>query len=245
MKNAIAPGSLIFSFILFIQPVQAMTVGDLLISEIMADPASISDARGEWFELYNPTAEQINLRGIDLGDDGGSRHRFDSDLLILPGEYLTLARSDAPGFVPDYVYDNFTLSNGGDQIVFRDGLVELLRLDYGSGFAVAGRSRELSKLPAIADNYLLALTVLDYGAGDFGTPGSGEGLPAVPAAVPLPAAIWLFASALLTLLLPRRQALRFPVLRLPKGRVRNQRSLDDVAGWSKLVRPVAGEGTGA
>jgi hypothetical protein len=71
----------------------AMMVSDLLISEIMVNPAALSDARGEWFELYNPTDDEINLRALILGDDGSDRHRIESDLLILPGEYLTLAHS--------------------------------------------------------------------------------------------------------------------------------------------------------
>ena len=48
----------------------AATLGSLLISEIMADPAAVSDARGEWFELYNPTRQPFNLRDITIGDDG-------------------------------------------------------------------------------------------------------------------------------------------------------------------------------
>ena len=205
MKKVITLGGLVCTLTLFTHSAHAVSVGDLLISEVMANPAAISDTLGEWLELYNPTTETINLRGIDLGDDGSNRHQFDTDLLILPGEYLTLARSNDPGFVPDYVYDNFTLSNSADEIVFRDGLLELLRLDYDSGFAVSGRSRQLQMSSAIIGNYDLALTSLEYGAGDFGSPGSGDGLPVTPAAVPLPAAFWLFTSVLGMLLLPRRR----------------------------------------
>ena len=136
MKKGIARLGLICAFTLFTQPVFSASVSDLLISEIMANPAAISDSQGEWFELFNPTDEQINLLGIDLGDDGSRRHQFDSDLLILPGEFLTLARSAAPGFIPDYVYSNFTLSNSSDQIVLRAGLVELLRAE---GYRVTRR----------------------------------------------------------------------------------------------------------
>ena len=107
MKKGIAQMGLFASLALFNPSTFAVTVSDLLISEIMANPAAISDTQGEWFELFNPTEESINLRGIELRDDGSNRHRFDTDLLILPGEYFTLARSAAAGFVPDYVYDNF------------------------------------------------------------------------------------------------------------------------------------------
>ena len=216
--KGIAHFGLLGSLSLFTGFSHAMPISDLLISEVMANPAALSDARGEWFELYNPTTEEINLRALTLGDDGSDRHRFESDLLILPGEYLTLARYMDPGFVPDYVYDGFTLSNSGDEIVFSDGISELLRLEYGSDFDAAGRSRELVGLPMIASNYDLTLTSLDYGPGDIGTPGeagsfilsvSAAPLPATPgdagnfrssvSAVPLPATAWLFLSGLLVL----------------------------------------------
>ena len=95
MKKGIARMGIFALFPLITSPCFAFSVGDLLISEIMVDPAAITDTRGEWFELYNPGLDPINLRGLELGDDGSNRHRFDSDLLILPGEFLTLARSAA------------------------------------------------------------------------------------------------------------------------------------------------------
>ena len=186
----------------FTFPSFAVSVSDLLISEIMANPAATADSRGEWFELYNPTVESINLNGFDLGDDGSNRHRFDTDLLIMPGQFLTLARSADPGFVPDYVYDNFTLANSADEIVFRDGSLELLRLDYDSGFAQAGISRELQQLPMLASNYGLTLASLTYGSGDIGTPGEAGGMFLAPSAVPIPAGAWLFFTGVLAIFSP-------------------------------------------
>ena len=200
--KGIAHFGLLLSLSLCINPVHAVTVSDLLISEVMANPAALSDARGEWFELYNPTTEVINLHEVTIGDD---RHKIESDLLVLPGEYLTLARYLDPGFTPDYVYDGFTLGNSDDEIVFSDGIEELLRLDYGSDFDAAGRSRELVKLPMIAANYDLTMASLSYGPGDIGTPGAagstGLGLlpEPLPAVVPIPATVWLFVSGLLAL----------------------------------------------
>ena len=83
--------------LLFTQPgAHAATVGSLLISEVMANPAAVGDSRGEWFELFNPGAEAVNLRDITIGDDGRDHHRIETDLLILPGYYLTLARNGDP-----------------------------------------------------------------------------------------------------------------------------------------------------
>ncbi len=202
MARKIARLGLICSFVLSVNTGFASSVSDLLITEVMANPAALSDTRGEWFELHNPTDREINLRGFSIGDDGVKRHSFDTDLLIMPGEFLTLARSSNPGFIVDYVYDNFTLANSGDEIVLRDGLFELLRLDYGSGFAVAGHSRELLQLPMLASNYGLTLASLSYGSGDIGTPGAAGGALPPPSAIPLPAAAWLFISGILAVLSP-------------------------------------------
>jgi len=197
--KGIAQFGLLCSLSLFAGFSHAMMVSDLLISEVMVNPAALSDARGEWFELYNPTTETINLRSLTIGDDGSDHHKIESDLLILPGEYLTLARYFDPGFIPDYVYDDFTLSNSGDEIVFSDGISELLRLDYGSDFAAAGRSRELVGLPMIASNYDLTLASLDYGPGDIGTPGEAGSYQLPVSAVPLPGTTWLLTSGILAL----------------------------------------------
>ena len=93
MAKGIAHFGILFSLIIYSGHVNALLVSDLLISEIMANPAALSDARGEWFELYNPTDQEINLRDTWIGDDGRDSHKIETDLLILPTEYLTLARS--------------------------------------------------------------------------------------------------------------------------------------------------------
>ena len=195
-------GALLFSLSLAVGA-QAATVGDLLISEIMANPAAVSDTRGEWFELYNPTDEPVNLRGITLGDDGGDGHRIESDLLIMPRHFLVLARNGDMalngGFEADYVYRDFTLGNSDDEIVLRDGALEWLRLDYGLGFAAAGHSSELAGLPMTLSNYALTPSEFTYGLGDIGSPGLAGSLSFAPAVVPLPAAGWLFAGGIVML----------------------------------------------
>jgi hypothetical protein len=206
----------------------AATLGSLLISEIMANPAVVSDARGEWFELYNPTGQQFNLRDITIGDDGSDRHRIETDLLISPGHFLTLARNGDPtingGFAADYVYRNFTLGNSADEIVLRDDAREWLRLEYGPGFAIAGRSRVLDRLTMALAGYVLSPATSVYGQGDAGSPGdAGELAPAL-SAVPVPAAAWLFGSGLLALVSRRLAAdvhAGLPAVRRnPRGRAR-------------------------
>ena len=40
--------------------------GDLLISEVMANPAAVSDSNGEWFELFNASLHSIDLNGLTI-----------------------------------------------------------------------------------------------------------------------------------------------------------------------------------
>ena len=187
----------------------AMSVSNLVISEIMANPAALPDAQGEWFELFNPTDEIINLRDVSIGDDGSNSHKIETDLLILPSMYLTLARSHDPGFTPDYVYDNFSLTNTIDEIILNDSLGQL-RLDYGANFVSAGFSQELTALPMTLTSFSRASENSIYGSGDFGTPGRGSLLPVYN--VPLPGTAWLFVTGLLAVFFGYfRAVLRVPV----------------------------------
>ena len=93
----------------------AMMVSDLLISEIMVNPAALSDARGEWFELYNPTTRGLNLSDVTLDDFGGDCPKIDSELLILPTDYLRLSLNVDPDLKPVCLFDSFTPGDGGTQ----------------------------------------------------------------------------------------------------------------------------------
>ena len=183
--------------------------GDLIISEVMVNPNSVSDTAGEWFELHNLTGNSLDLNGLFLSDDGVDSHMIDNGgpLIIDPFGYLVFGRSGDPstngGYTADYVYSNdFILSNSGDEIVLSNPITgtEIVRLNYSSDFDVAGNSQELSgtvDYPLDDSDYVSSIST--YGAGDLGTPGqagdSGWVLAVQP--VPLPAAIWLFFSAII------------------------------------------------
>ena len=74
---------------------KAATVSDLLITEIMANPLAVTDTLGEWFELFNPTTESIDLSGLLLSDDGSNKHNISSatPLLVNSGSYFVMARN--------------------------------------------------------------------------------------------------------------------------------------------------------
>lgn len=191
-------------------------MGDLLISEVMSNPAQVSDTNGEWFEIFNASARVIDINGFTISDNASNLHVIDNagSLIINPGSYLVLGRnSDMDlngGYFADYVYNNFTLGNSNDQIILSNQNTELARLDYsGAAFGVAGISSELilqSSNPSLAD-YQLTQNA-SYGLGDIGTPGShGSVVLSSANPIPVPGAIWLFLSA--TLLLVRNTRCKF------------------------------------
>ena len=170
---------------------QAALISDLLITEVMANPSEVTDSKGEWFELFNPMTESVDLNQIYIRDDGRNIHQIDhgDPLLILPNQYFVLGRnmnsSTNGGFTADYVYSSFTLGNNDDEIVFSndaDGRDELLRLDYNSNFDSKGRTRELTR----EGNYQLTSLKKTYGLGDIGTPGYSSSAPSSIATIPLP-----------------------------------------------------------
>jgi len=168
-----------FVLILSLSTAQAAFISDLLITEVMANPLKVSDKVGEWFELFNPTSEKINLNNIFIKDNDKDSHKINNGapLLIYPKGYLVLALmlSDIKEdeFTSVYVYDykDFKLANGGDEIILSDGKTDLLRLDYSSRFVSSGRSSELMSKKMTEGNYQLTDPVNLNSDGDIGTPG--------------------------------------------------------------------------
>ena len=183
----------------------AASVSDLLITEIMANPSAVTDTNGEWFELFNPTNESVDLSGLILSDDGSNSHIIGS-AFIDSGSYFVMARNGDSasngGFTADYLYSGFALNNTTDQIVFSDSSNELLRLNYDTSVIATtdrtGKSLELIDAIMSPDNY--AATSTTFGDGDFGTPGTVGSFSEFASPVPVPSAAWLMGSGLLGLI---------------------------------------------
>ena len=153
--------------------------GQIVITEIMRDPETLSETNGEWFEIFNPTEVPWNLSGCVLSDDGTDRHVI-GDLLIGAESLAVLASSADPGFAPDYVYRSFRLSNSGsDEINITCDGVEIARVVYDASWSwTAGHSLELLSDLFFEDENdtpdAWCTSVASYN-GDFGTPYSVDG----------------------------------------------------------------------
>ena len=157
-------------------------VGDIIVTEFMANPGALFDSEGEYFELYNTTESPIDIEGWTLACNSGS-HVVDtsgSGLIVPAGEYIAIGVTNlATVPAPDYVFD-FQLGNSGDEIVVRDAsstLHDIVDYDPWSGFTVSGISAILA--PSVSQDATSNNDVLNWclssslgvGTGDFGTPG--------------------------------------------------------------------------
>ena len=169
----------------YVAPVAAP--GDVIITEIMYDPNAVTDANGEWFEIYNPTTTLLNLEGVVFTDLNTTPDRFTvtGRLLIRPGQHLVFGRNGTTatngGVTVDYVYPGgYNLANTDDEIIITAGTVEIDRVAWNEAGtprwpAAVGASIQLNPLRYAADNNDPAnwcLATATYGAGDRGTPGA-------------------------------------------------------------------------
>lgn len=159
--------------------------GDLLITEIMYDPKALPDTDGEWFEVYNNSMKNINLKNIVISTTSAN-HTITSEIILSPGEYFLLARKDEAAEGPKYIYGtSITLTNTNGTIRLStygtDGTngTEIAGVSYDNGSTFPrnanGASLSLNPLKFNADlaksgsSWCLGSTV--YNTGDYGTPG--------------------------------------------------------------------------
>ena len=151
--------------------------GDIVITEIMRNPEARRDSAGEWFEVFNNSQVAWNLSGCVLHDDGTNHHVI-GDLEIAPESIATLAISSDPGFEPDYVYSNFTLANGEDEIYITCDGVRIADVAYDTSWGfVPGRSLQLHQdlwsEDENDDPSAWCVSSMTYDGGDYGRPGGG------------------------------------------------------------------------
>ena len=91
--------------------VMPSAAGQIVITELMNNSATIADDYGEWFEVYNPsTTVTYDLMGCQVLDSSLTGPAIATSLVLPPMTFKTLAVSATPGgpggtaFTPDYVY---------------------------------------------------------------------------------------------------------------------------------------------
>lgn len=159
--------------------------GELLITEVMSNPDALSDADGEWFEIYNASDHDISLQNVILKKASGSAHVISDNITISSGQFFGLAKTDAAFSGSKYVYSGISLSNSGDNIGLynygTDGTNGSLicELTYDGSFPTsAGAAMQLSSasldISLIDDPAHWCLATNAYDTGDLGSPANGN-----------------------------------------------------------------------
>jgi len=149
--------------------------GDLVITELMINPAEVADPIGEWIEVFNASERTVFLDGVVLTADTEHILMPTQPLSLPPGGYAVLV-SDASGPVAgDAVYAGLSLGNeGGSLSLTADGV----RLDAVSWETMAGGaslSLEPMRLSAEGNDLAASWCLATEGEGDRGTPGEANG----------------------------------------------------------------------
>ena len=168
--------------------------GDVIITEIMINPSTVTDANGEWFELFNILSETVDIRGWTIEDESGKTHAIpDTDPILIPaGTFLVLGNnSDASsngGISIAHEYTSITLNNltssqtSGDILrLFDVSGEEIDRVEYRIASFPNSAGASLNLDPDHFDlddnddgtNWCSSITAIGTGS-DSGTPGTAN-----------------------------------------------------------------------
>ncbi len=162
-------------------------VGDLVISELMPDPLMVPDETGQWLEVTNVSARDVNLRGWELADSGGLLSLpIEADAVVPAGEVAVLASSAEAllnGGLPDVLWawgGQALPTTSGVGLWLGPSLIEEVPYDSWSWPEEEGVA--LALMPSMhdaadnddPDHWCLTHPAWIYGYGDLGTPGEAN-----------------------------------------------------------------------
>jgi hypothetical protein len=158
--------------------------GNVILTEIMTNPYMVTDANGEWFELFNPGTASVDLSGCEVSTANETTvSPIPAGTVIYPGEYRVFAASgdsSLNGGLPLAIAMPMVLGNSnGDAIYVNCAGVSVISFDYRGSYPaclVNGASCQLSLTSygganAVTD-WCTSTTV--FGQGDQGTPGAAN-----------------------------------------------------------------------
>lgn len=165
-------------------PIDLLIPGDLVITEMMNDSSSLSDAQGEWFEIYNTQSDCLELKGLVIESQNDPKPHTVATSLIVPGKsYAVLCRDknalSTLGVLCDYSYGGaINLGNSSDTLYLKADLLLVDGVAYTSGVIMpVGATRSLDptkidhKLNDSETNWCIAKSFITGSSGDRGTPG--------------------------------------------------------------------------
>jgi len=163
-------------------------VGDLVISEVMPNPAAVDDALGEWFEVY--VAKDVDINGLNFGTVAGEPKAGVNSadcLRVTAGSYLVFARNadmTMNGGLTNLTGTfSFSLTNTGGSLFIGVGTTVLDQVTWASSGTGKARGLDPTKLDPTENDtaeFWCNADAPTYGAGDTGTPGAENGSCDIP-----------------------------------------------------------------
>jgi len=160
----------------------APSMGDLVITEVMANPDAVGDTAGEYFEVKNTSGSAVDLNGMQFGfnedDSSGALPGGGTCLSVDGGAYAVLVRSDVTatngGLPADGIQLGMSLGNSTRTLWVGYDEAHWDELTYDD--AIAGVSWSVdpdSETPAGNDDpNNICESDMPYGDGDLGSPGT-------------------------------------------------------------------------
>ncbi|MCA9580182.1 MAG: lamin tail domain-containing protein [Myxococcales bacterium] len=160
----------------------AAVAGELVITEIMANPKAVSDASGEWIEIQNTSSDTITLKGLGVQFKSGAVNQsftIATVLLLEPNEYAILAnngdKATNGGVDIDYKYIGVGLEDSGTLTLSQGGTTEIDKVTYGVGETTVVEGRTVSLDPTKVDYEMNDLPASWCPSPLDGTPGAVNG----------------------------------------------------------------------
>lgn len=145
--------------------VEDLKAGDLVISEVMYNPTCANDDC-EWIEIYNNTAQPIDLNGLIIQDDAQDKNKqgkISVSAIVQPGKFAvvgfkTMVTWPYPAPPLAFYGANPALGNGGDQVFLKNSLLTIDSMPkWGDVVGNQGHSFKLdpTKLNAVDNDNIL------------------------------------------------------------------------------------------
>ena len=158
--------------------------GALILNELMTNPQRVSDAKGEWFEVYNATFETLYLNGLEVETDSATYVvEEEVPIGVASGQFFVFGLNDDPnqngGATVNLVYEGLSLSNESGELtlVMEGSTIDAISWDDGATMPdIHGASMSLdmvlldAELNDDAGSWCASTEEWELG-GDFGSPG--------------------------------------------------------------------------
>lgn len=164
----------------------AIAVGELVVTEVMYDPAAVDGDFGEYVELYNASGRTLDLAGLTLEDDDGDGMTVSGSLSVAANAYVVFGASANTaangGFDADYAWEagSVKLGNEGDSAIVSLGGTVIDEVTWLEETSPGGEGEAIGldprKLDAGSNDSMDNWCGQDstFGDGDEGTPGAAN-----------------------------------------------------------------------